>query len=124
MQVCHGKAGPLRRVRPGDGIACYSPSVAFGGKTAYRAFTAIGIIAEGEPYAFDMGGGFHPWRRDVRWTASMDAPVTPLLQRLGFSAGVRNWGQQLRSGLLAISSEDFRLIAAAMSAVQMVPVTA
>jgi len=30
-----------------------------------QAFTAIGRIKPGEPYAGDMGGGFHPVRRDV-----------------------------------------------------------
>lgn len=116
MQVCHGKAGPLRRLQPGDGVAYYSPSVALGGKEPCRAFTAIGIVAEGEPYACDMGGGFHPWRRDVRWAASIDAPIAPLLPRLGFSAGMRSWGRPLRFGLLAVSTEDFRLIGVAMCA--------
>jgi hypothetical protein len=27
MQVCHGKGGPLRRLRAGDGIVYYSPTV-------------------------------------------------------------------------------------------------
>jgi hypothetical protein len=44
MQVCHGKAGPLRRIRPGDGIAYYSPTIAFGSRTPYRAFTACGTV--------------------------------------------------------------------------------
>ena len=26
MQVSHGKAAPLRRIRPGDGVAYYSPT--------------------------------------------------------------------------------------------------
>lgn len=25
MQVCHGKAAPLRRIKPGDRVAYYSP---------------------------------------------------------------------------------------------------
>ncbi|MDD5576645.1 MAG: EVE domain-containing protein, partial [Acidithiobacillus sp.] len=32
MQVCHGKAAPLRRIKPGDRVAYYSPTVEFGGK--------------------------------------------------------------------------------------------
>ena len=32
MQVCHGKAAPLRRVHPGDGVVYYSPTGAFQAK--------------------------------------------------------------------------------------------
>ena len=30
MQVNHGKAAPLRRIRPGDGIVYYSPRTVLG----------------------------------------------------------------------------------------------
>lgn len=117
LQVCHGKAGPLRRIRPGDGVAYDSPTVAFGGPEPCRAFTAVGTVAEGEPYALDMGGGFIPWRRAVRWAAATEAPIAPLLPRLAFPAGSGNWGAKLRFGLLAIEAGDFGLIAQAMGAV-------
>ena len=42
MQVCHGKAVPLRRLKPNDWIVYYSPTVTFGGKDKLRSFTAIG----------------------------------------------------------------------------------
>lgn len=42
MQVCHGKATPLRRVKPGDYVVYYSPTVEFGSKKKLQAFTAIG----------------------------------------------------------------------------------
>ena len=57
MQVCHGKAAPLRRVSPGDGVAYYSPTETFGGKDRLQAFTAIGVVAPGAPYQADMGDG-------------------------------------------------------------------
>jgi EVE domain-containing protein len=47
MQVCHGKAAPLRRLAPGDRIAYYSPTESFGGKDRLQAFTAIGVVAPG-----------------------------------------------------------------------------
>jgi hypothetical protein len=116
LQVCHGKPGPLRRIAPGDGVACYSPSVGFGRGQPYRTLTAAGIVAEGEPFPFDMGGGFRPWRRRVDWQALAGVPIAPLLPRLGFAAGRRNWGRALRFGLLAIAPEDFALILGAMAA--------
>jgi len=118
MQVCHGRASPLRRLQPGDGVACYSPTLAFGSKLPYRAFTAVGIVAEGEPFLFDMGGGFKPWRRSVCWKAGGEMPIAPLLPELRFSAGRKNWGQQLRFGLLAICPEDFGTILSAATSVQ------
>ncbi|NGN44900.1 EVE domain-containing protein [Mesorhizobium sp. CGMCC 1.15528] len=116
MQVCHGKAGPLRRIAAGDGIAYYSPSVTFGGNDKLQAFTAIGRARSGDPYLFDTGCGFRPYRRDVDWLAACEAPIRPLLDALDFTAGHRNWGYQFRFGLFSVSAHDFDLIAEAMGA--------
>jgi hypothetical protein len=114
MQLCHGKAAPLRRVQPGDVIAYYSPTITFRGKDKCQAFTALGIVREGQPYPFDMGAGFCPFRRDVAWFETRKAPIQPLLDRLDFTAGKRNWGYQLRFGLFVVSDYDIRYIAQAM----------
>jgi hypothetical protein len=116
MQVNHGKAAPLRRVRPGDRIAYYSPIATYGEKDKLQAFTAIGVIADGDIYQGDMGGGFTPWRRDVAWLEAHEAPIAPLLETLAFTRGWSNWGYQLRLGLIAVEDADMRLIAAAMRA--------
>lgn len=117
MQVCHGKAAPLRRIRPGDRVAYYSPSEVFRGKDRVQAFTAVGVVRAGEPYRVDMGGGFVPFRRDVDWLAAeAEAPIQPLLATLDFTGGARNWGYQLRFGLFPITDHDWRLIAGAMRA--------
>ena len=116
MQVCHGKAGPLRRIEPGDGVAYYSPSESFGGKDRLQAFTAIGTVRPGAPYLFDMGSGFRPFRRDVDWQAAMPASIHPLLRTLEFASGRRNWGYQFRFGVLAVGERDFAAIAEAMAA--------
>jgi len=114
MQVNHGKAAPLRRIKPGDGIVYYSPTTILGEKDGLQSFTAIGTVREGEPYQGDMGGGFTPYRRDVEWAKAQEAPIKPLLDRLEFTAGKSNWGYQLRFGLFAVSEGDFSLIAEAM----------
>jgi EVE domain len=116
MQVCHGKRGPLARVRPGDGVVCYSPTEVFRGGGSLQAFTAIGRVREGEPYAHDMGSGFVPFRRDVDWFPADERPIRPLLDRLEFTAGRRNWGYQLRFGLFEIGEQDFDMIAEEMGA--------
>ncbi|WP_202352690.1 EVE domain-containing protein [Mesorhizobium sp. 113-1-2] len=116
MQVNHGKAAPLRRIKPGDGIAYYSPTTILGEKDGLQTFTAIGTVGEGEPYQGEMGAGFTPFRRDVEWMAAEEAPIKPLLDRLDFTAGKSNWGYQLRFGLFPVSAADFALIAEAMGA--------
>jgi hypothetical protein len=115
MQVCHGKCAPLRRMRPGDRVVYYSPTVHFGGKDRLQAFTALGTVKAGEPYAFDMGEGFVPFRRDVAWEQDAgEAPIAPLLDRLSFTAGRASWGYAFRFGLLQATAEDMDLIAGAM----------
>ena len=75
MQVCHGKASPLRRITPGDRVIYYSPTVVFGGKDRLQAFTAIGAARDGAPYQVEMESGFRPWRRDVDWQSAEETPI-------------------------------------------------
>ena len=114
MQVCHGKASPLRRMQPGDRVIYYSPTEHFGAGDKLQAFTALGTVKPVDPYQVDMGEGFCPFRRDVAWEATRETPIAPLLDRLGFTAGKRNWGYQLRFGLFEIAEADADLIATAM----------
>ena len=115
MQVNHGKAAPLKRIHPGDGVAYYSPTIAFGGKDKLQAFTLIGRVKDGDIYEGQMGD-WVAHRRDVDWAEAHDAPIAPLLDQLDFTAGKANWGYQLRFGLFEISAHDFELIAKAMQA--------
>jgi hypothetical protein len=115
MQVNHGKAAPLRRLHPGDGVAYYSPTVTFGGKDKLQAFTLIGRVKPGDIYEGQMGD-WTAHRRDVDWADAHDAPIAPLLDRLDFTAGKTNWGYQLRFGLFEITEHDFDMIAEAMAA--------
>ena len=119
MQVCHGKATPLRRVQPGDRIVYYSPhrlysaSHAQRGKDRLQAFTALGTVKDGKPYQADMGFGFHPFRREVAWHEAEATPLAELHARLAFTQE-KNWGYRLRQGLIEISDADMIVIAEAM----------
>jgi EVE domain len=116
MQVCHGKAAPLRRLSPGDRVAYYSPTETFGGRDRLQAFTAIGVVAPGVPYQADTAESFRAFRRDVLWSEAIETPVRPLLGCLSFARDNRSWGYQLRFGLFRIEDEDMRIIASAMGA--------
>ena len=115
MQVNHGKAAPLRRIRPGDRVVYYSPAEQFRGTDKLQSFVAIGVVESADPYLAQMSEDFAAWRRDVRWSSSVEAPIAPLLDQLQFSAGRKNWGYQLRFGLFEISDHDMQLISAAMA---------
>ncbi len=119
MQVCHGKATPLRRVQPADRIVYYSPHRTYTashtqrGKDRLQAFTAIGTVKAGKPYQADMGFGFHPFRRAVAWHEGEATPLAELQERLSFTQE-KNWGYRLRQGLIEISTADMVVIAEAM----------
>lgn len=111
-QVCHGKAPPLRRLEPGDWLVYYSPSMEMGG-APLRAFTAIGRVEDDRVFAFDMGGGFVPFRRRVCYLDAREAPLSPLVAELDLCAA-RSWGMALRRGLLPLSLGDLAVVARAM----------
>ena len=111
-QVCHGKGPPLRRLQPGDWLVYYSPSVEMNGP-ALRAFTAIGRVEDDRVFAFDMGGGFVPFRRRVRYLDATSAPLAPIAGALELCARP-SWGMALRRGLLPLSLSDLAVVARAM----------
>lgn len=114
MQVCHGKSAPLRRLRAGDQVAYYAPNERMGERKPLQHFVSLGVVLPGEPYAFDMGGGFVPFRRDVAYVEANPAPIAPLLDRFHFVTDRRHWGQKFRFGLFEIDAHDMALIAQAM----------
>jgi hypothetical protein len=116
IQAGHGKAQPLRRMQPGDGVVCYSPTRTFRGNDRLQAFTSIGRIKDDAVYQVDMGGGFHPFRRNVDFLNAKEAPIAPLLDVLDLTKGRSNWGGRFRFGLVEISARDFERIAVAMGA--------
>ena len=116
MQVCHGKATPLRRIRAGDRVAYYAPTVTMRGKDKLQRFVSIGRVLPGDAYAHDMGGGFVPFRKDVAYVESQEASILPLIPRLDFVDSPSRWGAKFRFGLVEVSDHDMRLIAEAMNA--------
>ncbi|MGB3501278.1 MAG: EVE domain-containing protein [Mesorhizobium sp.] len=114
MQVNHGKAAPLKRMKPGDNVVYYSPSEIMRRPDGLQAFTALGTIRQGVIYQGVMGGGHAAFRRDVEWQPATPAPIRPLLDRLDLTAGKPNWGAPFRYGVIEISDRDFQTIAHAM----------
>ena len=55
-----------------------------------------------------------PTRRDVDFRPCREAPIRPLVPRLGFIRNKQSWGYVFRYGQIEIPAADFRIIADAM----------
>lgn len=114
VQTNHGVKSGIQRMKPGDGLVYYSPKTAYPEGDPLREFTAIGTIAEGEPWQQNEGD-FTPWRRHVDYDKTATAtPIAPLLDTLELTRGNKNWGFIMRRGQIEISPDDFRVIAREM----------
>lgn len=114
-QADHGKNTRIKNLANGDLIAFYSPRTALTDGEPLKAFTAIGRIADDEPYQVEMSPTFHPWRRRVEFIECIEAPIRPLIERLEFIENKRQWGFPFRRGLFEIGQNDFEIIAKAMN---------
>jgi hypothetical protein len=65
-----------------------------------------------------MGGGFVPFRRDVRFFPAREVSILPLIGALSFIKDKRHWGAPFRFGTLQTPEQDFRLIAGEMLEVE------
>ena len=90
-----------------------------GEKAPLRAFTALGVVADAEPYqAEPMSMGAHgivrPWRRRVEFDAVRPIPLAEITAQLALTDDP-HWGYQLRRGLVSLTAEDFQLLRNAMA---------
>lgn len=115
-QACHGKAHPLKKMNIGDGVVYYSPKLEFERDVPCQAFTAIGVVSGEAVYPYDMGNGFVPYRRDIRYLDAHSVKIKPLLACLQFVTDKKQWGYKFRFGAFEIAEADFKLIAKAMGA--------
>jgi hypothetical protein len=114
IQANHGKAAPLKRMKPNDWVVFYSPKLEYEKTEKYQHFTAIAQITDDHIYQHDMGDGFVPYRRNVRFLPTQDVPIRPLIEELTFIKDKTHWGAPFRFGTLQIPEGDFKLIAREM----------
>lgn len=114
MQVCHGKAAPLRRLSPGDQVVYYSPLWQFGSQQRCQHFTAFGTVTGAGPYQAQCGAGSQPYRLDIQWQPYGICPIQPLLPVLDWTRQQQHWGYNLRFGLFELSAQDMAQIQFAM----------
>jgi hypothetical protein len=113
-QACHGKASPLRSMKPGDYVIYYSGKETFGEKQLCQQFTAIGRVQDDKLYIVQMTPDFCPARRDIEFLPARDVPIRPLINELQFIRNKQHWGYAFRFGFLEIRQQDYALIAGYM----------
>jgi hypothetical protein len=109
-QLCHGKYNPLKKMSKGDWLIYYSPRTDYPHGEFLQAFTAIGQVEDESVYPYPMSPAFVPFRRNIRYNPSKQVPIRPLLDKLSFTKGNKNWGYLFRTGHFEINQEDFRTI--------------
>ena len=119
IQLNHGKRYGVARLQAGDGFVIYSPTDRLGEKAPLRAFTALGVVADAEPYqAEPMSMGAHgivrPWRRRVDFDAVQPVRLAEITAELDLTRQP-SWGYQLRRGLVSLAPSDFLLLRSAMA---------
>jgi hypothetical protein len=112
LQLGSGKAGPLERMRGGDGFALYSPR-AGARREAVQAFTAIGRVRDA-PIEIAGGAPDGAFRRAAEYLPACAAPIRPLLPELTFIRNPAQWGAVFRFGVVRVPDADFARIARAM----------
>lgn len=113
-QLCHGKAGPLKKMNVGDWFVYYSPKTDMTNGEPLQMFTAIGQVVGEDVYTHIMGPDFVPFRRDIKYLKCHPAPIKPLLPYLSFIKDPKCWGYPFRIGHVEMTKEDFLLIAESM----------
>lgn len=113
-QFCHGKSAPAKRLSKGDFVIYYSSKVVMDSPEPYQKFTAIGRVVDDAPYQVDMGNGFKPFRRNIRYFTAQHLDLKPLVPLLPFIKNKNSWGFVFRYGFLEIDLESFETIANGM----------
>jgi len=113
-QAGHGKSSALKRLKTDDWLVYYSPKTGLRDGEPVQAFTGIGRVADEELYQVEQAPGFTPWRRNIEFVKSIEAPIRPLIDQLSFIKDKRHWGSMFRFGLFEIPQEDFAVISRAM----------
>src|SRR6202034_2078426 len=90
-QAGHGKSSGLKRLKADDWLVYYSPKTGLRDGEPVQAFTGIGRVVDEELYQVEQAPGFTPWRRNIEFVKSIEAPIRPLIDQLSFIKDKRRW---------------------------------
>ena len=113
-QAGHGRKDLVSKFSKGDWIVFYSAKDKYEAGKPLQKFTALGQVADEEPYQLDGAENFKPYRRKVAFDKVAEIEIRPLLEKLSFIKNKKSWGFYLISGFRELSKEDFEMIQASM----------
>lgn len=70
LQVCHGKAGPLRQTSAGDEVFIYCPRSEINAGEILKTVEFQCIFNNDDVYQVEQFPGFRPFRKDVTFIES------------------------------------------------------
>jgi hypothetical protein len=100
-------------MKAGDTPVYYSPAERLGNGTPLQRFTALGTAADNEIWQADEGDP-KPFRRRVHYEDTTPADVENVEGLLQQTAS-RNWGYQLRRGLIPLEQADVEILRSRMT---------
>lgn len=113
LQVCHGKAGPLRRTRAGDEVFIYCPRSEMGGGDVLKTVEFHCVFNNDDVYQVEQFPGFTPYRKDVVFNHHARPVLLKDVEGLTFTADP-HWGMLARRGFFEIGQHDADLLKTAM----------
>ncbi|GAA4666725.1 EVE domain-containing protein [Bartonella pachyuromydis] len=113
LQVCHGKAGPLRKTSKGDEVFIYCPRSEMGTGKILQTIEFQCMFKDNHIYQVEQTPGFKPFRKDVTFNKQGKPVVLKSIKGLTLFTNP-HWGMLARRGFFEITAFDAILIREAM----------
>ena len=111
LQVCHGKAAPLRRTKAGDEVYIYCPREGMKTGAVLKRIEFRCTFDDDRVYQVEQAPGFTPFRKDVTFDTSYKGIAIHDVAGLELTANP-HWGMLARRGFFEISAHDADLLRA------------
>ena len=111
LQVCHGKAAPLRKTSAGDEVFIYCPRSGMGAGEVLKRVEFRCIVDDDAVYQVEQAPGFSPFRKDVCFDTEFQGISIHDVAGLELTANPR-WGMLARRGFFELSAHDATLLRA------------
>ncbi|GAA5105741.1 EVE domain-containing protein [Bartonella jaculi] len=113
LQVCHGKAGALRKTSKGDEVFIYCPRCEMRAGKVLQTIEFQCIFKDNHIYQVEQAPQFTPFRKDVVFNKQAQPVVLKEIQGLEFLTNP-HWGMLARQGFFEITAYDAVRIREAM----------
>ena len=109
LQVCHGKAAPLRKTSAGDEVFIYCPRTGMGEGAVLKRVEYRCVIENDTAYQVEQEPGFMPFRKDVRFDTEFQGIPIGDVRGMELTADP-HWGMLARRGFFELGAHDAALL--------------